>query len=320
MTTTYTCPYCRQVSEGATASCDLCGAPVNVRLRTTAGGWTDLPPIADMTHIQAGGSTVQIQGGISAVADWNLAAGHGVFFPHHSLLWLDPSVTVGSMRTAKPWMRMRAGLPLIMATATGPGHVAFAHSSAGELIALPLQAGASIDVCEHRLLVATEGISFDWQESGVWYTTSGRDAGAQGAGAGLLRAGLGMVGQEPDSDPEDSGVHYPMGRYVDRFTAGPNPGLVMIGARGNAYNRYLEPGESLLIKPPSLLFKDPSVGVQLHVEHPAAGVQFWRSWGNRYLWLRLHGPGRVGIESCYDPHADPGTDFQSLSQATRHAW
>jgi uncharacterized protein (AIM24 family) len=95
---------------------------------------------------------------------------------------------------------------------------------------------------------------------------------------------------------------------------------VLVGARGNAYNRVLAPGEALLVKPPSLLFKDPSVTAQLHIEHPAAGAQFWRSWGNRYLWLRLVGPGRVGIESCYEPDADPGTDFQQTSNATRHVW
>ena len=34
-------------------------------------------------------------------------------------------------------------------------------------------------------------------------------------------------------------------------------------------------------------------------------MKLWRSWGNRYLWLRLHGPGRVGVESCYVAEEDP---------------
>ena len=40
-------------------------------------------------------------------------------------------------------------------------------------------------------------------------------------------------------------------------------------------------------------------------------MKFWRSWGNRYLWLRLWGPGRIGhrvVPTSAD--ADPGTDFQ----------
>ncbi len=43
----------------------------------------------------------------------------------------------------------------------------------------------------------------------------------------------------------------------------------MIGAGGNAYTRDLAEGETILVKPPALLFKDPSVAMQLHIEYPA---------------------------------------------------
>ena len=79
-------------------------------------------------------------------------------------------------------------------------------------------------------------------------------------------------------------------------------------------------GETILVKPPALLFKDTTVAMQLHIEYPAAGVKFWRTWGNRYLWLRLWGPGRIGLESSYPAAAAPGTDFGSMSQATQHMW
>jgi uncharacterized protein (AIM24 family) len=319
-TETYTCPYCHQTSAAATSSCQWCGAPVDVRLRTTSGGWTDVPAIADMTRIQAGQSSVQIEGGISGVADWNLAPGDGLYFPHHTLLWQEPSVTLSNLPLSKPWTRHRAGLPMFMAQATGPGRIAFSHDTPGEIIALPIQAGAAIDVCENRLLVATQGVDYDWYESGVWYSTSGRDAADTGAGAGLLRMGLELAGQERERKAEETRWHYPMGQYLDRFNATDRPGLVLIAAGGNAYTRELAEGESLLVKPPALLFKDPTVAVQLHVEYPSAGVKFWRSWGNRYLWLRLWGPGRIGIESCYLPDADPGTDFGSVSQSTQHNW
>ena len=68
----------------------------------------------------------------------------------------------------------------------------------------------------------------------------------------------------------------------------------MIGAGGAAFVRDLAEGESLLVKPPALLFKDPTVSMQLHVEYPKAGMKLWRSWGNRYLWLRLLRPGPGG--------------------------
>jgi uncharacterized protein (AIM24 family) len=318
--TTYHCPYCRQDSAGATGSCAWCGAPVDIALRTTTGGWTEQPPIADMTRLQAGRSTVQIEGTMVPVADWTLAEGDGVYFIHHVLLWQEPSVAVGVMPLSKPYSRLRAGLPLTMLQASGPGHIAFSHDSPGEVIAIPLQPDKSVDVGEHRMLVATKGVGFDWHESGVWYSASGASSAGQGAGMGVLKMGLDLAGHEERDRDGGTEWHYPMGRFLDRFTAGEQPGLVMIHAAGNAYTRDLAEGETMLIKPPALLFKDPSVQVQLHVEYPHAGMRFWRSWGNRYLWLRVWGPGRVGIESCYEADADPGTDFQSMSQATQHSW
>ncbi len=243
-----------------------------------------------------------------------------VYFSHQMLQWVDPSVRLDNMPMSKPWTRMRAGMPLIMAQATGPGHIAFAHDALGEVVAIPLQAGASVDVGEHRLLVATNSVSYDWYESGVWYSTNGRSSADMGAGVGLLKIGLDLVGDGDNNDRNETEWHYPMGRYLDRFTAVDRPGLVMIGAGGNAYTRDLAEGETILVKPPALLFKDPSVAMQLHVEYPAAGMKFWRSWGNRYLWLRLWGPGRVGLESAYVGEADPGTSFNSISASTQHAW
>ena len=55
---------------------------------------------------------------------------------------------------------------------------------------------------------------------------------------------------------------------MDRFFAPQVPGLLLIHAHGNAFIRHLQPNESILIKPTSLLFKDPSVRMQLHIEYP----------------------------------------------------
>jgi uncharacterized protein (AIM24 family) len=326
--TIYTCPYCQQSSAGAAGSCPSCGAPVDVRLRTTSGGWTELPPIADMARIQAGQSTVEVSGRTAPVADWNLAGDDGIYFPHHVLLWQDGSVDLAPLPLKRAWKRMKAGLPLVMLAARGPGHIAFSHDAPGEVIALPLQPGAAIDVCEHRLLVATETVGYDWQDSNVWYRASGATGAADtGAGLGLLNIGLqaaGMADGRGDRNrndrQDDNEWHYPVGRYVDRFTAADRPGVVMIGAGGAAFSRVLAEGETMLVKPPALLFKDSTVTMQLHVEYPAAGMKLWRTWGNRYLWLRLWGPGRVGIESSYTADEDPGTDFRDMSQATQHAW
>ncbi len=324
--TAYTCPYCRQTSDGATTSCPTCGAPVNIELRTTKSGWTELPSIADMAKIQFGRSRCQVEGRLVPVAEMTLAAGDGVYFTHDVLLWQEPAVQVAAMSLAKPWTRQRSGLPLVMLQAAGPGHIAFSHDTPGELVALPLQAGAAVDVREHALLVATSGVVYDWYETGVWFVSTGEKKQDKAPGASLLKMGLDIAGMatgdgDDGRDRDDQPTwHYPMGQYIDRFHAGDQPGLVMVQVGGNAYTRELADGESILVKPPALLFKDPGVSMQLHVEYPSAGVKLWQTWTNRYLWLRLWGPGRVGLQSCYDRIDDPGTDFRDLSPHTDHLW
>lgn len=298
---------------------------MDVQLRTTASGWTELPSIADMARIQFGRSRCQVEGRMVPVAEANLAAGDGVYFTHDVLLWQEPAVQVTAKSLSKPWTRQRSGLPLVMLQAAGPGRIAFSHDSPGELIALPLQRGAMVDVREHTLLMATNGVGYDWVESGIWFVASGEQKSDAGAGSSLLKMGLDMAGVA-DGGNRDRGRdnqptwHYPVGQYIDRFHAGDQPGLVLVQASGNAYVRDLAEGESILIKPPALLFKDPTVAMQLHVEYPAAGVKLWRTWGNRYLWLRMWGPGRVGLQSCYERLDDPGTDFRDVSPHTDYLW
>jgi hypothetical protein len=66
----------------------------------------------------------------------------------------------------------------------------------------------------------------------------------------------------------------------------------------------------------SFLFKDPTVRMNLHFEHPAGTWRSWRSWGNRYLWLRLTGPGRVAVQSNFEPMEDPGSNLDSCEPHT----
>jgi uncharacterized protein (AIM24 family) len=321
--TTYRCPYCRMESTGVESSCPTCGAPVDIRLRTTTSGWTEVPPIADMARIQLGHSSCQIAGKFVPAAEVNLAAGDTVYFPHPSLLWQEPSVSVSAMSLRRAWSRMRAGLPLVMLQATGPGRIAFSHDTAGELLAIPLQAGASVDVREHQMVAATGAVGYDWIETGIWFSTSGQSRQDGAAGAKLLRMGLDVAGMAGDGGSDrgnETEYHYPLGQYLDRFTAGDAPGAVLVQVGGNAFLRDLADGESILVKPPSVLYKDPSVGMQLHVEFPHAGMKFWRSWGNRYMWLRLTGPGRVALQSSYERLEDPGSDFRDSCGFSQRVW
>ncbi|PYS48337.1 MAG: hypothetical protein DMF68_13485 [Acidobacteria bacterium] len=294
----YTCPWCNTVSDGTQLSCPGCGVSIDVEKIVTKSGWIEMPGRKDMTKIQLGHSSLQIEGEYVPVADFNLAPNDGVYFSHHVLLWMDTQVKVSAMSLKGAWNRLFAGLPLIMTEAQGPGHIAFTRDAPGELIALPIQPGQAVDVREHIFLVATHSVSYDWFDTGVWFTT-----------------------QEDNS----SKTHYPLGRYMDRFFAQQAPGLLLLHAAGNAFIRHLAPGQSILVKPTALLFKDPTVQMHLHLEYPrgSSGSSwglFSSSWRSRHLWLKLYGPGRVAIHSAYDPAGDDGRVIWRHSDATQQEW
>jgi uncharacterized protein (AIM24 family) len=285
----YLCRWCGHTSDASRTSCPRCGAPVDVRAAITKSGWAELPAIKDMAKIQFGQSFCQIEGTYVPVADFKLAPGDGVYFTHHLLLWKDEQVQISNMSLAKGWKRLFAGLPLIMTQAHGPGRIAFSKDAPGELIALPLEAGQSVEVREHVFMIATSGVTYDWFQSGIWFTT--------------------RQGKETET-------HYPIGMFMDRFTAENGPGLLLLHGNGNVFVRDLGPGEQISIKPTSLLFKDPSVLMHLHLEYPRNMLRSWRSWGNRYVWLRLAGPGRVAVQSHFEHMEDPGNAIDRTEPRT----
>jgi uncharacterized protein (AIM24 family) len=164
------------------------------------------------------------------------------------------------------------GLPLIMTQAQGPGHIAFSQDGPGELIALPIQPGQTIDVREHLFLAATGNVHYDWFQTNIWFQT---------------RSG------------NDTETRYPLGQFMDRFGSAHAPGLLLLHAAGNVFVRELAQGQTILVKPTALVFKDPSVQMALHFERPNGGFAGW-SAGQTYLWLRLSGPGRIAVQSVFE--------------------
>jgi len=288
----YRCPWCGHASDAGSSSCPRCGAPVDVRMAASDSGWAQLPAIKDMARIQFGQSFCQIEGNYVPVADFKLDGGDGVYFTHHLLLWKDEQVQISNMPLAKGWKRMFAGLPLIMTQAHGPGRIAFSKDAPGELVALPLDAGQSVDVREHVFMIATSQVAYDWFQTGIWFTTH---------------------------EDKSTETHYPIGMFMDRFTAGPAPGLLLLHGNGNVFVRNLQPGQTIAIKPTSLLFKDPTVSMNLHLEYPGGtygAFQSWGRWGNRYVWLHLRGPGRVAIQSHFEHLEDPGHAIRNTEPRT----
>ncbi|HET9078615.1 MAG TPA: AIM24 family protein [Acidimicrobiales bacterium] len=291
--TTYVCRFCRMATDPAQPACAHCGAPVDVRAVVSDSGWQEQPPIRDMARIIFGQSRCQIEGKYVPVADFDLRGAETVYFSHHSVLWSDPSVTMAPMPLAGGWNRVRAGLPLVMLQASGPGHIALSEDAPGEIIALPLQAGQAVVVREHRFLAATEAVRYTWQQAPVWYTTG--------------------TGNEQQT-------HYPMGYNVDWFTADGRPGLLLLHAPGNTFIRDLAPGTSILVQPTSLLYCDPSVDVNLHLEYPNQAGMYWSSnFSYRHIWLRLTGPGRVAVQSVFEREAE-AEPITSSSWATVAQW
>lgn len=305
----YTCAWCGTLSDGVSLSCPGCGVTVNVKDIVTESGWTEAPGRKDMAKLQFGSSYCQIEGQYVPVADMSLSKDDSVYFAHHVLLWKDPAVTITNMPIKGAWKRVLAGLPVIMATARGPGHIAFSRDVPGETVALPIQPGHSVDTREHVFIVATGQVSYGFFQTGIWFTTQ----------------------KEKETE-----THYPVGYMMDRFTAAQAPGLVLLHASGNVFVRKLQPGQTILVKPTALLFKDQSVQMQLYFEHPSGAapaglgglgggllgsiVNTLSSFGQRYIWLQLTGPGRVAVQSAFEPIEGEAGTITSHSNALRKRW
>ena len=248
-----------------------------------------------MARIQFGQSYCQIEGQQVPTADFNLAGDDSIYFSHHTLLWTDPSAQLQAMSMRGGWKRVMAGMPLIMVQGSGPGHIALSDNHAGEIIALPLAPGQAIWVREHRFLVATGTVAYDWETSPVWFTTGSGD---------------------------DRETHYPLGYIGDRFVAQQGPGLLLLHAPGNVFIRDLAPGETLLIQPGALVYRDVGVQAHLHLEYPhSTGALSWyrSSYSYRTVWIRLIGPGRVAVQSVFE-RPEGSEMITSSSYATSQSW
>jgi len=291
---TYVCKYCRQPSDASTGTCPMCGAPTDVTAVVADDGWTEQPAIKDMAKIQFGQSHLQIAGTTVPVAEFALAQHDWIFFSHHVLLWTDGATRVENMPMRGGWNRRLAGMPLIMLEAIGPGHIALSDNHAGEVVALPLQHRQQMWVREHRFLCATGNVNYTWDYNNIWYDTS----------------------QEQNKQE----MHFPMGEYGDIFTAKDGPGLLLLHSPGNTFIRDLKHGESMLVQPSSLLYRDLSVRVDLHLEYPRnRGFFFWSNrWSYRSIFVRVHGPGRIAVQSVFEPPDDTDIITNHSHATTRH--
>jgi uncharacterized protein (AIM24 family) len=258
------CEWCRSQNPPQATACWACGAPLDIRNLVSDSGWREAPRIRDMTEIHFGNSTCQVEGEIVPVAEMTLAPGDGVFFEHHTLLWKDDTMPVTVMPLQGGVKRALAGMPFIVTIAHGPGRVAFSRDATGELVVMPLHPGMELDVREHAFLLASHHIAYSYIR-------------IQGL-RNILLGGQGM--------------------FMDRFVTTDQPGLLLLHGYGNVFERYLRPGESVLLEPGAFLYKDASVQMNVETQKLTSGL----FGGTGMNLARMTGPGRVGMKSMYVHH------------------
>jgi uncharacterized protein (AIM24 family) len=257
------CQWCRGQNPPESTSCLTCGAPLDGRNLVSDSGWREAPRLRDMTEFRFGNSTCQVEGELVPVAEITLAPNESVFFEHHVLLWKDEGVPLAAMPTSGGMKRVLGGMPFVISVAYGTGRIAFSRDSPGEIVVLPLHPGMEMDVREHAFLVASANISYSFV----------RIKGL----ANILHGGGGM--------------------YIDRFVTAAAPGLLLLHGYGNVFERYLQPGEKILVEPGGFLYKDASVQMNAVQQNIKTGMMRH----GMYL-AEMTGPGRVGIQSMYVHH------------------
>lgn len=286
------CRWCGTVGDADTSpSCLRCGAPLGLITQADDSGWTELPPVPDAARLHFGTSRAQVAGTYVPMVEAALGEGDGLYFTHNMLLWRDNQLRVGNHPMAGAWKRVRAGLPLVMCEAHGPGTIGLSHDSPGELVTLPLNPGGAMIVAEHHLLAATTTARYDVVQSPLWFTYTRHSGG------------------ETEQETER-----PLGWYVDVFSATDRPALVLLHARGNAFSRVLAPGERVDVNPTALVAWAPTVTAQLLPEFTGSSQVM--------LMATLTGPGLVITHSGAHGHVlyMSQRDIDSLGRGSGSWW
>ena len=263
-----TCPTCQAAIPDGARLCPNCGAQAPTPI--SVGAYTE--PVAEGDNpkapLQVGDTVMRIEGELVPVVDVELGARNSVYFEHHILLWKQPQVRLGFMGLQNAGKRFFAGLQIFISTAQGPGNIAFSREAPGQIVAMRLARGQSIDVREHQFLLATDTVGYDfyWQK-GL---------------ANIFFSGTGL--------------------FIDRFT-GQADGLVLLHGYGNVFEKTLAAGEQIDVEPGAWLWKDSNVNMDtVTVLQSGGGGGLMGAigalvGGTSVMMLRFTGPGRIGLQS-----------------------
>ncbi len=290
------CPYCNHQVDLGDKFCSACGNSIdtgtlvnkqssNVREYQQMG--SPMPgfngePIPELRNpqglIHSGDLTLRIEGEVVPVVDVELGNQQSVYFEHHILLWKHPNVRLGVKGLKGAVKRYFAGLQIFISEAHGPGNIAFSREAPGQIVALRLGRGQSVDVREHQFLLATSNVEYDFSFQ-----------------RGLANLFFSRSG----------------GFFIDRFHGKQDGGLLLIHGYGNVFEKNLAAGEVLDVEPGAWLWKDSSVRMDtvtaLQSSGGILGAIGVMLGGISFTLNRFTGPGRLGLQSMtYHPPAPEG--------------
>jgi uncharacterized protein (AIM24 family) len=308
------CKWCHAQSEVGTTSCDRCGAPLDTRQRVTDSGWREAPRLRDLTQVHFNSSSLTVDAGVIPVAEISLGHGDSVYFEHHAMLWKHDNVPMTVMSTAGGAKRLLGDLPFVLSVAHGAGEIAFAREAPGALVVLPIEVGMEIEVRGHAMLLASGTVSYTFTKvpglktvfmagTGMYFD---RFTATETPGI-LILHGYGNVfertlaeGESIDLEPggflyKDSSVALEV-RSVDIGGAGG-------GVAGGLQNAKQFAGKGLRgLKAMRELMKDGVAGAaEQLIGGGGTALAGALSSDYRMSLMKLTGPGRVGMQSMYQP-------------------
>jgi uncharacterized protein (AIM24 family) len=185
-----------------------------------------IPSSGGSASATLGSIQVRVSGELVPVTEVTLGPGDSIYFEHHILLWMDPTVTISSKMLKGAARRIMAGLPVIVTEARGPGRIAFSRDGPGQILFREIRPGQPLHVREHQFLFATSAVNYGY------YRVKGI--------ASIMFGHSGL--------------------WVDTFEGS---GLLALHGHGNVFERTLAPGETILVEPGGWLYRDASVQMSL---------------------------------------------------------
>jgi uncharacterized protein (AIM24 family) len=309
------CKWCHAQSPLGAPNCDRCGAPLDVRDRVSDSGWRQAPRLRDLSEVHFGASSLQVDTGAVPVAELTLDSADTVFFEHHAMLWKDDSVPMSVMSTPGGARRLLGDIPFVLSVARGPGRIAFSRDAAGALVVLPIEPGMELEIRGHALLFASGTLTYTFTKVPGLKTMLMAGTGmyfdqftATTAPGVLVLHGFGNVFERTLAAGETIQLEPGGFLYKDSSVSMEVLNLDIRDASGNKATQGLQGAKQMAsrgfkgLKAMRELMSDGVVGAagQLMGGGGAALADVFSTSTNVSL-MRLTGPGRVGMQSMYQP-------------------